>query len=156
VYVAVQRQPTLGQWWNPFSKENLIYQAGYYYAHGQPMAPSPPSSTPPPAPSDSGTSLFIPNSSITDIFMNAVTGKPTDAQIAVNTNSCIASIQKMRQLAVANGQPGPPAGEESKCVTDQQAYVKLIGGTANSQTSKTGYAWLILAGVVGGVYFVTR
>src|SRR6266446_4932977 len=111
MYLRTQRRSarrTLGQWWNPFSKENVIYQAGYYYAHGQPMAPAPPSATAPPAPVtvDDGTSLFIPGSSFTDILRNAITGKPTDAQIAVNTNACVQSIQNMRQVLATQGKPG--------------------------------------------------
>lgn len=161
MYVRTQRRPanrTLGSWWNPLSSDNAIAVAGYYLLHGGTSMPTPlPSATPPPASVDDGTSLFIPGSSFTDILKNAVTGKPTAAQIAVNTTSCIQSIQNMRQLAAQQGKPDPiPAGTEQKCVTDQQAYVNLIGGTADKQTSPTLWAWVIMAGVVGGVYFMTR
>lgn len=168
MYVAVQRRPTdrtLGDGYdflfkglNPFSKDFYPYQAAAYYATGTVTPPPPPSANPPavPVPVDDGTSLFIPGSSFLDILKNAFTGKPTDAQIAVNTNTCIQSIQNMRALAAKNGQPGPPAGAENLCITDQQSYVKLIGGTADQQTSKTMWAWVLLAGVVGAVYVVSR
>jgi len=65
------------------------------------------------------------------VAANLVTGAPTNAQIAPSIQQCVAAIQNMRAVAAANGQPGPPAGAESQCSTDQQAYTKLIGGTAN-------------------------
>lgn len=94
-------------------------------------------------------------------LLNAATGRPTDAQIAANTNQCVAAIQQMRQV-----NPGSiPAGAENQCAIDQQAYTKLIGGTAEdilrnlipppSPTQST-WALVILAAVIGGVYLVTR
>lgn len=133
--------------------------ATYYYgvATGQPVTPPPPQNAPAPAaPSDPGTSIFIPNSSFTDILQNAITGKPTSAQIFSNTGSpyldCVSAIGRMRQMA-----PGTvPAGAEAQCATDINAYLKLIGGTADKQTSTTLWAWVILFGVVGTVYLMTR
>lgn len=68
------------------------------------------------------------------VIKSAVTGAPTDAQIAAATAQCVTAIQQMRQV-----NPGTiPDGAENQCVTDQQAYTKLIGGTAEQ----------ILAGLV--------
>lgn len=164
-------RPTLGDW-SSVSKTldvlnyptTAVWNAMQYYydlATGQPVsvpppaAPAAPGSAPTP-PADSGTSLFIPNSSVSDILMNAITGKPTAAQIYTNTGSpyqdCVNAIQHMRQISPST----VPAGAEAKCSTDLNAYVKLIGGTAEQQAPTTLWAWAILLGVVGGVYLVTQ
>lgn len=96
--------------------------------------------------SSSPSNQFIPGSTASSYVANAITGQPTDAQIAYTTNQCVAAIQSMRAAAAANGQPGPPAGAESQCSSDQQAYTKLIGGTANTVLSPAN----LLTGVLPG------
>lgn len=116
------------------------------------------------APSDSGSSQFIPGSSASDYLWNAVTGHPTDAQIAYNTNSCVQAIQNMPGLT-----PEAKAMAQARCTSDQQAYTKLIGGTAQQVLSPANllsgvlpesgistWAWLILGGVVGVIVLTRR
>ncbi len=116
-----------------------------------PMPQAAPATRPP---SDSGTSLFIPNSSVSDILSNMWTGQITDAQrAAVGSNPCIQSIQNMRKLAAAQGTPGPPVGAEQACVTDQEALKKL---QLKDPGAINVTALLILLGIVGATYAVTR
>lgn len=93
------------------------------------------------------------------LVKSAVTGAPTDAQIAANTQACVAAIQQMRQV-----NPGTiPPGAENQCAIDQQAYTKLIGGTAeqilanlipSASAGTSAIVILLLAGL--GIYLVTR
>lgn len=94
------------------------------------------------------------------LVKSAVTGAPTDAQIAANTQSCVAAIQRMRQV-----NPGTiPDGAENQCAIDQQAYVKSIGGTAEqilaglipSMPSVDTSAIWILALAGAGIFLVAR
>jgi len=107
---------------------------------------------------------WIPGSSWYDYLMNAVTGHPTEAQIAYNTNSCVAAIQNMPGLT-----PEAKAMAEARCTADQVAYTKLIGGTAQQALSPGNLlsgilpdsgistaAWLILASVVGLIVLTRR
>lgn len=163
MYVSIPTR-NLGAWYdaiNPFSKENLIYQAGYYYVHGNVMPPATGKtlpSAPPPVPQDNS---FIPGSSVSDYLLNMVTGRPTDAQIQYNANQCVQNIQRMRQMQ--GGQAIPP-GAETACQTDQEAYKKLIGGTAETLLANvipnpakiTSSAIVALLAVGAGVYLVTR
>lgn len=106
------------------------------------------------------SSQYIPGSSATDYLKNALTGKPTDSQIAYNANQCIASIQKMRLTA-----PGTiPTGAEDLCVSDQEAYKRFIGGTAEQvisnvipSTAAIGTtAMLVLGAVLLGIVVINR
>jgi hypothetical protein len=116
-----------------------------YKAYGSPPASSPTKLITDALP-------IIPGSSFTDVVQNAWTGKPTDAQISKNAQDCMSAIQAMRTVKGSN----IPAGAEQKCLTDQQAYVKLIGGTADTNISHTA-AWVLLGLFgVGALYVVSR
>ena len=103
-----------------------------------------------------------------DIVPRAITGHPTDAQIAINTNDCVTAVQNMPGLT-----PEARATAQNQCATDQQAYTKLIGGTAQQVLSPANLlsgvlpnggisggistaAWLILASVVGLIVLTRR
>ena len=74
-----------------------------------------------------------PSDSYVDLAMNALTGKATTTQIQSNIDSCVQSIQRMRQLAAAN--PGtvaaPPAGAEAQCTTDQASFMAAAVSPSN-------------------------
>lgn len=126
-----------------------------------PVIPAAPATTV----SQDNSGIDIPGSSFTDYLMNAATGHPTDSQIAYNTQTCVQAIQNMRNVLAAQGKPGPPVGAENQCTTDQQAYTKMIGGTANdllanlklpSPDAIQNWALLGLAGVIGLVIFLRQ
>jgi hypothetical protein len=97
----------------------------------------------------------IPGSQKGDMVMNAVTGRPTDAQIDYNRADCVQQIQNMRAQGYF-----VPAGAENQCASDQQGYVNLIGGTANDvlknviPSSIDWTAILTLGGIGLGIYLV--
>lgn len=110
------------------------------------------------------TESWIPGSGWSDYLWNAATGHPTDAQITYNTNSCVQAIQNMPGLT-----PEAKAMAQARCTSDQQAYTKLIGGTAQQVLSPgnllagilpgsdiSTWAWLILGGVVGVIVLTRR
>jgi len=172
---GLRRRRTLGDWTNPFtwgSPSDYGSNAWYWAKIRNAVAYTPigfaaglntDDVTPTASAPDSGSSQFIPGSSPSDYLWNAVTGHPTDAQIAYNTNSCIAAIQNMPGLT-----PEAKAMAQARCTSDQQAYTKLIGGTAQQALSPANLlsgilpdsnistaAWLIL-GCVAGVIVLTR
>jgi hypothetical protein len=118
------------------------------------------------SPPSSSNSLIVPGSSATDVLLNALTGKATTTQIQSNIDSCVASIQRMRQLAAAN--PGtvaaPPAGAEQQCATDQASFMANAVSPSNvlqnilPSPGMSTALWVLLGigGVIGLVIWSRR
>lgn len=102
---------------------------------------------------------FIPGSSWSSYIANAITGKPTQAQLDYNAQQYANAAANMAQVLQSQGVPLPPELDPStaaaQAASDQQSYSDLIGGTANQNlnaplgTSITTWAWISLAGIVG-------
>jgi hypothetical protein len=93
-----------------------------------------------------------PGSDATSVAANLISGgQPTDAQIAVNTNACIAANAAMRAQGYS-----VPASADQQCVTDQKNFVNSIGGTANqiltSLAPSNPLIWIALAAGIIGVF----
>jgi len=115
-------------------------------------------------PTPGGSGQIIPGSTGASYIANMATGQPTDAQIAYNQNTCVQATQNM---------PGLTADQRAtaiaQCATDQQAYLKIAGGTAQQVLSPENLlagvlpdsnistaAWLILGAVVGLIVLTRR
>jgi hypothetical protein len=121
----------------------------------------------PPAPAGSGD--FIPGSSTTDYLLNAITGKPTNAQLNYNSAGYQDAVAQMADTLTAQGVPLPavldPSVAAAQATQDQVNYASASGGTAQQTFGLAGpgasddpvtlWAWVILGGVVAFM-FATR
>lgn len=148
-------------WWNS-DKDPMVYGSDAWYLanawnvlwnYGPNATPTPTASAPP----DDGSTWGIPGSSTSDYLLNAVTGAPTNAQIAANTQTCVQAAGQMRSLYGS----AVPANAEALCASDQNAFVKSIGGTAEdllahvlpgTSGSINWIAIMLLGGITLGIY----
>lgn len=153
--VAVHRPArALGSVWSCLSDRtcNPATVAIDYWTGMKPKTvPSTPSLVPPPE--------VQPSRSITDWLLEAWTGKPAQSVIDANTQTCINNTKYIRSVAAITGAV-VPANAEQLCATDQQAYLRYSGGTAqqNLGTSSVKYGTWIVVGIAGlvAIYLVTR
>ena len=106
-----------------------------------------------------------PGGDITSWLANAVTGRPTQAQLDYNAADYTNAAANMARVLDANGVPLPaalqPGAAAQQAANDQANYASATGGSANQAFSPMAgatpatWAWLALGGIVA-LMVVTR